>query len=375
MTGNTPTTFMTGATGFLGHFILGDLLNRGRRVVVMVRPPLEQSTRRIEQLLRGIGVDPTEFIDRDQLVLVEGALPDQLPENCDWGPTSDILACAASLQLFTNGNQEPIRTNVEGAKATTEWARRHGIKRIHAVSTAYSCGSYTESVREVFHHPMPEFKTAYEQTKWIAETIYAGWAEEPGNVLTVSRPSFLVGHSETGYTTQFGGFYQLARVVSLLKEQFSDGNPSEPTYVHLRIPGRPEDPQNLVPVDFAARIITEIILHENLHGRIYHLTDPNPASNDHIKRCLEDYFNLTGGYFVEPGIVSNQSPAEELIWQGYDVLTPRVAHNPVFIQDNTREVMQTFGIEFPKLDRKRIFNLFDYAVSRNWGLRTRGSYV
>jgi nucleoside-diphosphate-sugar epimerase len=378
MAEHSHTTLMTGATGFLGSFILRDLLRRDRRVVAMLRPPLDASKRRLTDLLAKLDVDVAHETTRGRLLLVSGALPGPLPEP-DWGTTDDILACAASLQLFSNGNCEPHQTNVDGTVAMLDWARRHGVTRYHAVSTAYVCGSYTDSVREVFHTPRPEFKTEYETSKWLAELLLDQWGQESGNVLTVFRPSFLVGDSTSGYTTQFGGFYQLSRLVSLLKTQFGNGDRDAHTHIPLRIPGRPEDPQNFVPVDFASRIITEVVLAPELNGRIYHLTDPEPLTNDDVKRHLEAYFRMHGGYFVDPAHADEEakkpSLAESLLWEKYDVVTPRVSHNPRFDQANTREVMQATGVGFPSIDQDRFFTLLDYAVAQNWGQRSNGKHT
>ena len=56
----------------------------------------------------------------------------------------------------------------------------------------------------------------------------------------------------------------------------------------------------------------------------------------------------------------------------YNLLTPRVVHTPVFDTTHMQEVMQASGIPFPELDKHRIFMMFDYAASQNWGRRTNG---
>lgn len=364
---------MTGVTGFLGNFVLRDLLTRGRRVVAMLRPPLVDSTQRLSRQMEQFNLNLAHYVEQDQLVIVEGQLPYELPES-RWGQTDEILSCAASLQLFSNGNEEPHKTNVVGVEKLIDWAVKNDVRKIHAVSTAYVCGSYTKSVDEVFHHPKPEFKTEYEHSKWIAESRFMEWSRQPGRVLTIMRPSFLVGDSQTGYTTQYGGFYQLARIISIIKDEFSNGD--EVTYVPLRIPGYPQDPQNFVPVDFASRIIAEVVLDERLHGRIYHLTDPAPPTNDHVKQCLEDYFKIQGGYFIDPSKVNgHRSPPEALLWDGYDVITPRVTHNPVFLQGNTRQVMDAIGVGFPVLNRDRVFTLLDFAMAKRWGQRMNRTFA
>ncbi len=369
MKGKQKTIFMTGATGLLGHFVLRELLLGGCRVVAMVRRPLLNSQSRLDQLLRQVDSDIDRYLADDRLILIEGDLPHGLPEPT-WGSTDEVLSCAASLQLFSNGNQEPHRTNVEGTRRLLDWTTAQGVSRFHAVSTAYVCGSYIDGVAEVFHDPQPAFKTEYERSKWLGEALLAEWGRRPGRVLTVYRPSFLVGHSETGYTTQYGGFYQLARIISILKSEFSNGDGDETTYVPLRIPGSPEAPQNFVPVDFAAQLVAAVVADERLHGRIYHLTDPAPPTNEHVKRCLEEYFNIRGGYFVDPAKANgSRTAAEQLLWEGYDIITPRVTHNPIFRQDNTLEVMQALGLRFPDFSKRRVFTLLDYAVAQHWGQR------
>ncbi len=285
------------------------------------------------------------------------------------------MHCAACLQLFAVGNGDPYRTNVAGTKAILDWADAHGIKKLHAVSTAYTCGWNSGLIPEQFHTPEPKFQTDYEKSKWMSESMLADWAALPGQSLTVYRPSFLIGDSETGYTCQFAGFYQFARLVSVLKRQYVDPESGEKTYIPLRIPGRPEDRQNIVPVDFASKMIAEIVLRPEFHGRIYHLCNPEGPTNDMMKRCYEEYFGLYGGYFADPSeVLGNCSQAESLLWDQYDLFTPRVVHTPKFDMTHTSEAMRAVDAEFPALTPQRIHMLFDFAAAKDWG-RSAGSKV
>jgi len=361
------TTLLTGATGFLGHYVLRDLLLRGQRVVALLRPPLQSSAQRLHEMVAKIGFDSDAYIQSGQLVLCEGAMPDALPSAGHWGSTDDIVSCAASLQLFSNGNGEPFKTNVTGIETLIDWARRHHVRTIHAVSTAYVCGAYKDNVREIFHPQPPSFQTEYERSKWIAEQKLAEWGRENGNVLTVLRPSFLIGDTTTGYTTQFGGFYQFARLVAIMAEHYRDHSNGNGTYIPHRIPGGKNDPvQNLVPVDHASRLVAEIVLDAALHGRIYHLTDPSPPTWDDFKRWLEDYFHVHGGYYVDE-LPPDHNPAEMLLWEKYDLLMPRIHHHVQFDNHNARQVMERFDFCFPKLNQERFARMLDYAASQRWG--------
>ncbi len=343
-------------------------------MVAMLRPPLGDALPRLTQMLGRIGMDLTPFLETGQFVPVEGSLPDRLPD-AHWGPTEAVLHCAASLKLFSNGNGDPMATNFKGAVALAKWAQRHGVKRMFAVSTAYTCGWNQGVIPEDFHWPQPDFQTDYERSKWQAEILLRDWAEQSGSSLTIFRPSFLVGDSETGYTCQFAGFYQSARLIGVLKQHYADAGNGKMTYIPLRIPGRPESPQNLVPIDFVARIIDEVVHDPKFHGRIYHLTNPQPPTNDMIKRCYEQYFGLYGGYFTDiHEVIGHCTPAESLLWEQYQLLTPRMVHNPLFDCTHTREVMADRRIEFPTLDVERLTKLLDYAASCGWGRQTNDTF-
>ena len=372
MSQDISTTFLTGATGLLGHYVLRDLLQKNRRVVAMVRGGVAQSRERLADLLSPLSIDIDEYLENGRLILADGALPDDLPEPF-WGRTDDIVACAASLQLLSNGNMEPQKTNVLGTEALLRWADRHGVRNLHAVSTAYVCGFTSNVVREEFHQAEPTFQTDYERTNWVAEKMLQQWAAQPGRTLTIFRPSFLVGDSSTGYTTQFNGFYQAARLISILKEQHK-GHNGDLTYIPLRIPAKPETPfQNLVPVDYASQVIAEVVCDASFHGRIYHLTDPAPPNFLDFKSCMEEYFGLHGGYFADAQELSrDMNTAESLLWEKYDLLMPRIQHTPNFDCANARQVIAATGINFPSLDRDRFFTLLDYAESKGWGTKTNG---
>lgn len=375
-----PTTFLTGATGFLGHFILRDLLRGGRRVVILLRPPLDDSVERLTRMMTPLGVDLASELGLGRVVAVEGALGRELPAS-SWGRTDEILSCAASLQLFSNGNGEPFASNVQGVVGLIEWAQAHAVERFHAVSTAYVCGMNGGVIAERLHEPQPRFQTDYERSKWEAEALLSGWASRTGAALTIYRPSFVVGESETGYTTQFGGFYQLARLVSMLARQNGhtppagsndngNGDASE-TYVALRIPLDPDGRHNVVPVDFVARAIALAVGRPGLHGRIYHLTDPNPPDNDFWKQCFERAFHLHGGYFVDPKTVNGaRSEAEAMLWEQIDVLVPRLRHTPRFDQTHTRELLAAGGLSFPELTSARVHRLLTFATESAWGKRS-----
>src|SRR3990172_2956038 len=124
-----PRILMTGATGFLGHFVLRELLRRGQHVVAMLRPPVDESLARLTTMMKQVGADADPHLQSRQLQIVEGGLPDSLSEPV-WGRTATVVNCAASLQLFSDSNGEPFKTNVDGTRAIIDWAQRHGVETV-----------------------------------------------------------------------------------------------------------------------------------------------------------------------------------------------------------------------------------------------------
>lgn len=361
------TTLLTGSTGFIGQYVLRDLLRLGARVVVMLRGSQRASRLRLAAIMRPLGVPIERYLAAERVIIVSGALPDDVPA-MSWGRTDRILHCAACLQIENDRRGEPFATNVQGVKALTEWATRYQIPQFHLLSTAYTCGRDCTVAPEVLHRPQPRFGTDYELSKWQAEEWAAEWAEKSGHRLTIFRPSLVVGDSDSGYTTQYGGFYQLARMIQLLSQYFHDCRHNGSVVLRLRIHARAEGRQNLVPVNYVSAAIVEIASRPELHGEIYHLTNPNPPSNQQVKEWMESYYQVCGGHFVDRLDPSaSESLAESMFLQMSDVISRQMLYVPEFDWPNTKRALAGSGIDCPCLNSTTMFNLLQFAQRRNWG--------
>jgi len=359
------TILLTGATGMVGMYVLRELLARRMRVVVLLRGPLGSSLERLARATSAIGVDLAESMRAGRVLPAEGTLPASLPHPI-WGRTDDIIHCAACLQLFGDGSDEPHLTNVQGTRALTSWADAHGVPRFHLVSTAYACGMAHGVVREVMHHAQPEFHTDYQRTKWLAETDTLRWARSTGRVLTILRPGLVIGDSATGFTQQFSGFYQLARMVDVCYRRFVHLRNGS-LHLPMRLPGRPDAEQNLVPADFLGAAITEIVARPELHGRIYHLTNPAPPINAEIKSWFEAYYDIDGGEFAD-GSEDRYGSAPELTFLSMnEVVLKQFEYAPRFDCTNTTAALADSPVTFPRLTPDHARRMLDFAIAAKWG--------
>ncbi len=361
------TAFLTGSTGFIGQYVLRGLLEQGRRVVVMLRGPVRQSGLRLSEIMRPLGIDVAERMAAGQLRVVEGCLPQAIPALVDIA-VHQIIHAAACLQLDAQVPGEPFATNVDGVRTLSCWADAHGVSDFCFVSSAYTCGRRTAHAAEVFHRPQPEFLTDYELSKWQAEAVLQAWAERSGCRLTILRPSLVIGDSQTGYTTQYGGFYQMAHMIDVLQRFFSDQRQEGRVHLPLRLPGPPHGRQNVVPVDYVAAALVEIVGRQDRAEGIYHLTNPRPPSNEDIKHWLEAYYQVWGGSFVNASDVhGGGSLAERMFYEMNNVVLSQLTFVPEFDCSNTSAALAGSGVRFPALNDRAVFRMLDYARADKWG--------
>ncbi len=367
-----PMLFLTGSTGFIGHYLLAKLLRQGRRCAVLLRPPLDETVKRLADLLADLDVDVDDAVRRERLLPVEGDLGNVWPKLSDIR-IGEVVHCAASTRFHVDGDGDPHRTNVIGTQRLLDWAGERGMDSLHLISSAYTCGRAGEPVAEALPSHRPRFHNAYEESKWQAERLCAEWAQRGGGRLTVCRPSVVVGEHGSGRATKFSGFYVLARATEFLDRAMRGADESSRRHMALRIKAKPEGFQNIVPVDHVAATIAHIIRTPAAHGRVYHLVHPHPPTNELIKTAFEGYFGLGGGSFVAPELFPTEGLNEHE--QRFYEISRSIEHyfvdTPTFVRSNADAVEQEASQACPSYDREALERLVAYAHSAQWGRRRK----
>jgi hypothetical protein len=273
-----PYLFVTGSTGFLGGYLVRDLLARGYDLALLVRPHRKASTLFAPFLSES---------ERNRCYLIEGDLTEDLcginhksqawiAQNC-----KAILHCAASLKFQgSTFAGEPWLTNLGGTSRLIDLCYQCGIREFHFVSTAYAKQTGND----------------YEVSKWQAEQCFN--AERFRNV-TIYRPGIIVGDSKTGYTSSFTGFYAPLKLMSvMLKKAAGVASTREGLETHIAVAteyltrhtGRGR--KNYVPVDWVSRTIADCILHSQIHdlNGVHYLTPILPVPFDVPLGAIQEAF-------------------------------------------------------------------------------------
>jgi thioester reductase-like protein len=353
--------FLTGATGFLGEYLLLELLERGHSVWCLYRDPAKRMD--TVRFLSGFGlprqVDALHWVQGD-LMSVADSWPDWAAAAPDLRRADTLLHCAASMQLHMDSRGEPLRTNAGSAEALQRLLRLQPMQT-HLISTAYVCGRVeTGSVAEKIH-PRGNFVNVYEESKWEAERQWSGEA-------TILRPAIIVGDSATGRCTSFFGWYIFMQAVHLLSRLLGGEAEGQPFDLKLGLPVNADSTMNIVPVDYVAQAAVRIIENPANHRQIFHLTHPNPPTYQRTLDFVKRRFPIEGVQLMGAGeglVMKPRNELEQLVYRQMESVLAYFGNNPVFDRDNTDRALPE--LKPPAVSDRLMNRWLDYAIDNDWG--------
>ncbi|WP_343575069.1 amino acid adenylation domain-containing protein [Mycobacterium sp.] len=256
---------LTGATGFLGGFILRELLARGQEVVCLVRAPDEKTARmRLQRNADRLGIDWST--GRDAITALPGdiALPrlglserqfDELA-----GAVTGIYHCAAPVnwvKAYTS-----LQDGIVGAlREILGLAVRRRTKVLHYVSSmaVFPFDGLSSSEDHTLDHKRP-LLGGYAQAKWVAERITVEAARR-GLPIATYRPPLIAGHSRTGVFNADSYFERMIKgCVELGQAPSLDGV------------------IDVSPVDYVANALVTLSEQSDSVGQTFHLNNPHPIA-------------------------------------------------------------------------------------------------
>jgi thioester reductase-like protein len=269
--------FLTGATGFLGAFLLEDLLrNTDARVHCLVRAPsAEAAAQRLKSQLEKFEISADFGTGR--IVAIAGDLGKPLlgmgGETFDalGGQIDSIIHCGAQVALM-QGYKHVEAANVGGTLEILRMATSRRLKPVNYISTIGTAGAVKSakagsSADETASRPLLEtdsidskitlLHSGYAQSKWVAEKLCSAAiaAGIPGRIF---RPGYVSGHTKTGVSSLDDNRTAFVKVCA-------DTGVAPSLDVTL----------DMYPVDAAAAAIVAIAKKPESLGRVFHVINPN----------------------------------------------------------------------------------------------------
>lgn len=272
---------LTGATGFLGTFLLRELLQEtNAKIYCLVRGNSSQgAAARLRQVLgryelHSIAANPRIIPLRGDLSQpFLGISPDHF-EKLSW--EIDAIYHNGAAVDFTASYETLKPSNVLGTQAVLRLACLGNSKALHYVSTVSVFGEHAPSqpfgfTEEDFPPGSEKLTGGYTQSKWVAERMVRVAAER-GLPVTVYRPSTIIGDSHSGVWNT-GDF--LCRMIK--------------GCIELGSAPELDEPLDLVPVDYVSKAIVFLSRRPDFLGRTFHLTSPKTISSKTLINRVREF--------------------------------------------------------------------------------------
>ena len=252
--------FVTGATGFIGQFLVRNLLKRGKPIYVLVR----------KGSLSKLSALRTEWGATDKNVIpIVGDLSKKNLGVADAdmkklkGKVDHFFHLAAIYDLKASAEAQQI-ANVEGTRHAVQFAQSVAAGCFEHVSSIAAAGLYDGVFREDMFDEAEDLDHPYFKTKHDSEAVVRDECKRP---FRIYRPGFVVGDSKTGYIDKIDGPYYFFKFLQKMRNMLPPWMPM------IGIEG---GRLNIVPVDYVADALDYLAHKKGLDGKCFHLTDPEP---------------------------------------------------------------------------------------------------
>lgn len=265
--------FFTGATGFLGAFMLADLLHRSdiNQIGCLVRAAdAIDGLQRLRVAMAKYHLWEEQF--EDKLLVLPGLLedeflglgPERFEEIANWA--SVVFHLGARVN-YTQPYSLHRPANTLGTFNVLRFACAGRTKAVHYLSsiscfgpTGFVTGATAVQEDESLlpHLEALSYDHGYAQSQWVADQLLRRLMKR-GFPIAVYRPGFITGHSETGACNPDDFF---SRLIHACREMGC-------------YPLLPKQRSEFVPVNYVSSAILHIAAFPSSLGRAYHVVPPS----------------------------------------------------------------------------------------------------
>ncbi|KAF5986715.1 nonribosomal peptide synthetase [Fusarium bulbicola] len=206
--------FLTGATGFVGAFLLDELLRHPnvKQVACLVRGKTEaEAARRLQANMQKYDLWPDDYALNAKIMVLPGDITSRDlglgSTKFDWlGNWSSAIFHLAAKINFCDSYHEHYDTNILGTRNMLRLSARGRRKTFHYVSSIDTWGQtgYFLGTKRVLedeplgpHLQGVRYDVGYSQSQWTAEGMVRRMRDR-GFPIIIYRPGFIIGHSVTG---------------------------------------------------------------------------------------------------------------------------------------------------------------------------------
>ncbi|MBE9144075.1 thioester reductase domain-containing protein [Planktothrix mougeotii LEGE 06226] len=365
------TIFLTGATGFLGAFLLAELLHKtSAKIYCLVRAVDENKALiRIQNNLDYYSLWQPIFSKRIIPVLGDICRPQLGISNEYFAKLAaeiDLIYHNAAVVNWVFPYSSLKSSNVLGTQEVLRLATQSKIKPVHYISTTAVFESPSYAGKVVCEQDPLMFSEGiylgYSQSKWVAEKLVAS-ARDRGLPVSIYRPPLISGHSRTGEWNIDDFTCLMIRGCVQMKAM--------PKLDYL---------MDLAPVDFVSRSIVYLSQQPESLNQVFHLNNPYPLHWNKFIEWIREY-----GYLIDQipyqdwlnrlkqESISTNNPLSPLLsfflkqWSDTQLTIPQMYQQeskPRIDCQQTILALVNSGITCPQLDDQLLHTYFEYLLKK-----------
>jgi thioester reductase-like protein len=356
---------LTGATGFVGAFLLHDLLEMTSADVncLLRADDLVQGRQRLKHNLESYQLWDDSFAERILPILGDLGQPKLGLSTDEFNRLAeqvDMIYHNGAMVNFVYPYQAHKAANVLGTQEVLRLASQAKLKPVHFVSTLSILYSGGKKNGHVFSEDINLDQVGapfggYAQSKWVAENLVQE-AGERGIPYAIYRPGLVSGHSVSGAWNTDNLISSMTRACVLLGSV-----PNLDVIV------------NIVPVDFVSGAIVHLSRDSKNLGKVYHLDNPEPL-----------HFAKLADWMAEQGFDARKVTFDEWRaelfkqlphlpsdgWEPYLPLIEEVDEEQVYMPEfdlsNTLTGLKDSGIECHPVNARLFTTYLDYFTPQGF---------
>ncbi len=272
--------FLTGATGFLGVFLLYELLQQTSAIIYcLVRAETTaDAENRLQKSLESYLLWDESFSDR--IIPVIGDLSQPLlglseQEFSAIASQIDVIYHNGAFVNFTYPYSQLKAANVLGTQEVLRLAAQVKVKPVHFISTIGVVGaadSQLEIIREdTSINRSEKIHSGYTQSKWVAERLVT-IAGDRGIPVAIYRPGRISGDSTTGVCNVNDHTFRMIKgCIQIGSAPLSDSM------------------VNLTPIDYASKAIIYLSQQKVSLGKTFHVVNPQPIHWNEMINLIAEF--------------------------------------------------------------------------------------
>lgn len=366
------TVLLTGATGYLGAFLLKSLIeNTTANIICLVRftDPHDDCRpagfARIRKNLVDLGLWHDGMLERMQVLpgnlsSKRLGLSSELFEEVASG--IEVIIHAAATVNLVYPYAALRNANVGGTREILRLASLSGAT-LHHISTngvlVPSVEGWAEDAMVELDDVPEKLLDGYGQTKWVAEMLVCE-ASRRGMPVKIYRPGTISGHSTTGSTNT----YDLLNALIVESLQLGCAPSIEQWFTEM------------TPADFVTDAIITLADHTDTEQLVYHLGDSNPVSASSLFDSLKELgYSTTRVPWADWVSLWNEKrgngkirdePFTVDILRGGMPTVEGLQSVTVLKDDATRAALALYGLYRPEIDATLLETYTRHFFARGW---------